>query len=60
MKGKIKVTAMKSGKIITAEVFGDLADRDTLFDRLMNRHKVSQGQRNFWKLQSVELIKKID
>ena len=60
MKGKIKVTAMKSGKIITAEVFGDLADRETLFDRLMNRHKVLHGQRNLWKLQSVELIKKID
>ena len=59
MKGKIKVTAMKSGKIITAEVFGDLADRETLFSRLMNRHKVLHKDRNLWKLSDVKLIKEI-
>jgi len=59
MKGLIKVTATKGGKTITSNVYGDLANKQVLFGRLMNRHKVLQRDRNLWKLTDVKLIKEI-
>ena len=59
MKGLIEVTATKGGKIISSEVFGDLANKDRLFARLMNHNKILHSQRNLWKLTNVKLIKEI-
>ena len=59
MRGLIQVTATRGGKTIDSEVYGDLKDRETLFDRLMNRHKIIHSQRLLWKLAKVELIKEI-
>jgi hypothetical protein len=59
MKGLIEVTATKGGKTITEDVYGDLADNEGLFARLMNRHKVLHSQRLLWKLSEVKLIKEI-
>lgn len=60
MKGLIEVTASKSGKTISDTVFGDMAKKDVLFSRLMNRKKIVHKDRLYWKLTNVELIKKID
>jgi hypothetical protein len=60
MKGLIQVTATKGGKTITEDVYGDLADKEGLFARLMNRHKVLHSQRLLWKLSEVKLIKEIN
>ena len=59
MKGVIEVTATKGGKTIEGEVFGSLADKETLFSRLMNHKKIIHSQRNLWKLTNVKLIKEI-
>tara|TARA_R110000772_G_C12969862_1_gene404502 strand:+ start:177 stop:356 length:180 start_codon:yes stop_codon:yes gene_type:complete len=59
MKGIIEVTATKGGKTITEDVYGDLADKEGLFARLMNRHKVLHAERLLWKLSEVKLIKEI-
>ena len=59
MKGIIEVTATRAGKTIEGEVFGSLADRDKLFARLMNKHKIIHSQRLLWKLTNVKLIKEI-
>tara|TARA_R110002153_G_scaffold184588_1_gene337784 strand:- start:276 stop:464 length:189 start_codon:yes stop_codon:yes gene_type:complete len=60
MKGIIEVTATRGGKTIEGEVYGDLAERDKLFARLMNKHKVIHSQRLLWKLSNVKLIKEIN
>ena len=59
MKGLIKVTATKGGKTIDSEVFGSLSDRETLFARLMNRHKIIHSERHLWKIASVVINKEI-
>tara|TARA_R110000803_G_scaffold177813_4_gene240235 strand:+ start:35 stop:220 length:186 start_codon:yes stop_codon:yes gene_type:complete len=60
MKGVYQVTATKGGKTITSEVFGSLAEKETLFATLMNRHKILHSYRNLWKLSSITLIKPIN
>ena len=60
MKGLIEVTATRGGKVVEAKVYGDLADKETLFARLMNHKKVIHGQRHLWKLTNVKLIKEIN
>ena len=59
MKGLIQVTATKGGKIISSEVYGDLANKQVLFSRLMNRNKILHSNRHLWKLTEVKLIKEI-
>ena len=59
MKGLIEVTATRGGKTIASEVFGDMGDKQTLFDRLMNRHKIIHSERLLWKLSSVVINKEI-
>tara|TARA_R110001606_G_C15246380_1_gene636827 strand:- start:445 stop:717 length:273 start_codon:yes stop_codon:yes gene_type:complete len=59
MKGLIEVTATKGGKTITSEVFGDLANKQVLFARLMNRNKILHSNRHLWKITEVKLIKEI-
>ena len=60
MKGLIKITAAKGIKIISSEVYGDLAYQSTLLGRLMNRHKIIHSERNLWKILDVKLIKQIN
>ena len=60
MKGLIKITAAKGRKIISSEVYGDLAYQSTLLGRLMNRHKIIHSERNLWKILDVKLIKQIN
>jgi hypothetical protein len=60
MRGLIQVTATKGGKTITSEVYGDLADKQTLFDRLMNRHKIVHNERHLWKLSSVVINEEVN
>ena len=60
MKGLIQVTATKGGKTITSEVYGDLADKQTLFDRLMNRHKIVHNERHLWKMSRVVINEEIN
>jgi len=55
MKGLIQVTATKGGKTITAEVYGNMNEKDVLFSRLMNRYKIVHRERYLWKLSSVKL-----
>jgi len=59
MKGVYEITATKGGKSITSEVYGSLSDKDALFQRLMNRHKILHSQRYLWKIASTNLVKKI-
>jgi hypothetical protein len=59
MKGLIEVTATKGGKVMTDEIYGDLADKASLFARLMNRNKVLHSQRSLWRLTNIKLIKEI-
>lgn len=59
MKGLIQVTATKGGKTISSEVYGDLANKQVLFARLMNRNKILHSDRHLWKLTEVKLIKEI-
>ena len=57
MKGLYKVTAKKGVKIISSQVYGDSIEQDTLFARVMNRHKIIHSERPKWKTIEVELIK---
>ena len=59
MKGLIQVTATRGGKTITSEVYGDLAEKQILFERLLNRHKIIHSERNLWKLSEVKLNQEI-
>jgi len=59
MKGLYQVTAMRAKKIISSEVYGNIAEKDTLFNRLMSIHKIPHTRRNEWKLQEVKLNKEI-
>lgn len=60
MKGLYQVTAMKAKKIITSEVYGNIAEKNVLFNRLMTRHKIPHSRRHEWKLQDVKLNKEIN
>ena len=60
MKGLYQVTARRANKIITSEVYGNIADKETLFNRLMSRHKIPHSRRHEWKLQETKLKKQID
>lgn len=60
MKGLYQVTARRGGKVITSEVYGSIADKETLFSRLMNRHSIVHSQRHEWKLSDIVLNKEID
>jgi hypothetical protein len=55
--GTYSVSATKGGKTITAEVLGDLANKETLFARLMNRNKINLNDRHLWKLSETKLVK---
>lgn len=57
MKGLYKVTAQKGRKTISSEVYGDSEDKDSLFARLMNRHKIVHSQRPLFKLIEIKLNK---
>ncbi len=59
MKGLYKVTAMRAKKIISSEVYGNIAEKDKLFNRLMSRHKIPHSRRHEWKLQDIKLNKEI-
>jgi hypothetical protein len=59
MKGLIQVTATKGGKTISSEVYGDLANKQVLFARLMNHNKILHSNRHLWKLTDIKLIKQI-
>jgi len=60
MKGLYQVTAMRSKKVISEEVYGNIADKDVLFNRLMTRHKIPHARRHEWKLQGIKLNKEIN
>lgn len=57
MKGLYKVTAQKGRKTISSEVYGDSEDKDSLFARLMNRHKIIHSQRPLFKITEIKLNK---
>jgi superfamily II DNA or RNA helicase len=57
MKGLYQVTAQKGKKIISSEVYGDSGDKDSLFARLMNRHKIVHSQRPLFKVIEIKLNK---
>lgn len=57
MKGLYQITAQKGRKIISSEVYGDSDDKDTLFARLMNRHKIVHSQRPLFKVIEIKLNK---
>jgi hypothetical protein len=57
MKGLYQVTAQKGRRIISSEVYGDSDDKDTLFARLMNRHKIVHSQRPLFKVIEIKLNK---
>jgi len=59
MKGLYQVTAMRSKKVISEEVYGNIAEKDVLFNRLMSRHKIPHARRHEWKLQGIKLNKEI-
>ena len=54
MKGLYKVTAQKGRKTISSEVYGDSEDKDSLFARLMNRHKIIHSQRPLFKITEIK------
>ena len=60
MKGLYQVTAMRANKVISSEVYGNIAKKETLFNRLMSRHKIPHARRHEWKLQEVKLNKEIN
>jgi len=41
-------------------VYGNIAEKETLFNRLMSRHKIPHSRRHEWKLQETKLKKQID
>jgi hypothetical protein len=57
MKGLYQVTAQKGKKIISSEVYGDSGDKDSLFARLMNRHKIVHSQRPLFNIIEIKLNK---
>ncbi|MDB4789583.1 SNF2-related protein [Verrucomicrobiales bacterium] len=57
MKGLYQVTAQKGKRILSSEVYGDSDDEDSLFSRLMNRHKIIHSQRPLFKLMDIKLNK---
>ena len=57
MKGLYQVTAQKGKRILSSEVYGDSDDKDSLFSRLMNRHKIIHSQRPLFKLMDIKLNK---
>ena len=57
MKGLYQVTAQKGKRILSSEVYGDSEDKDSLFARLMNRHKIIHSQRPLFKLMDIKLNK---
>ncbi len=57
MKGLYQVTAQKGKRILSSEVYGDSDDEDSLFSRLMNRHKIIHSQRTLFKLTDIKLNK---
>ena len=59
MKGLYQVTAMRAKKIISSEVYGNIAEKETLFNRLMSLHKIPHTRRHEWKLQEIKLNKEI-
>jgi len=59
MKGLYEITATKGGKSITSEVFGSMANKEQLFQLLMNRHNILHSERILWKMTSTNLIKQI-
>jgi len=60
LKGLYKVSARRANKIITSEVYGNIAEKETLFNRLMSRHKIPHSRRHEWKLQETKLNKQIN
>ena len=59
MKGLYQVTAIRAKKVISSEVYGNIAEKETLFNRLMSRHKIPHTRRHEWKLQDIKLNKEI-
>jgi len=57
MKGLYQVTAQKGKRILSSEVYGNSDDKDSLFARLMNRHKIVHSQRPLFKLIEIKLNK---
>ena len=57
MKGLYQVTAQKGKRILSSEVYGDSDDKDSLFSRLMNRHKIIHSDRPKFKLTDIKLNK---
>ena len=60
MKGLYQVTARRSNRVISEEVYGNIAEKETLFNRLMTRHKIPHERRHEWKLQDIKLNKEIN
>lgn len=60
MKGLYQVTAIRAKKVISEEVYGNIAEKDVLFNRLMTRHKIPHARRHEWKLQDIKLNKEIN
>ena len=60
MKGLYQVTARRAGREITAEVYGNIAEKQTLFVRLMRNCNIKENKWNEWKLQDVKLNKEIN
>ncbi len=60
MKGLYQVTARRSNRVISEEVYGNIAEKETLFNRLMTRHKIPHARRHEWKLQDIKLNKEIN
>ena len=60
MKGLIQLTATKGSKTISKEVYGNLAQKNVLFERLMDRFSVPINERYLWKLTEVKLNKEIN
>ena len=59
MKGLYQVTAMRAKKIISSEVYGNIAEKDTLFNRLMRNHNIKDKKWQEWRLQDIKLNKEI-
>lgn len=57
MKGLYQVTAQKGKRVVSSEVYGDSDDKDSLFSRLMNRHKIIHSDRPKFKLTDIKLTK---
>jgi len=60
MKGLYQVTAKKGRRFLSSEVFGDSDDKDSLFSRLMNRHKIVHSDRDKWSVIEIKMNKEIN